>query len=239
MPKQIPSVTVSRLVAYLRELTNLEKQGVDYVTSELLGAAARVSAHQVRKDLVHVRQHQRQGRGGGEAGNGRDTDNTAGTRGRGYTVQILRRELNSILGLTRPWNVAIVGMGNLGKAIAAYPYFQQSNFVLRCGFDIVPGKLDPAGFELPIFHVSEMPERAREFNLDIALLTVPAENAKAAAEDVQRANIAGILNFAPAAVSLDPPGHVESVDFVAGLKRLAYYLNPEPAAEPEPVRADD
>src|SRR5690606_34639158 len=121
MPKQIPSVTISRLVGYLRVLTSLEQSGVDYVTSEELGAAARVSAHQVRKDLVHAE--------------------ASGTRGRGYTVAILRRELSSLLGLTRDWNVAIVGMGRLGQALVDYPYFNNYNFRLCCGFDVDPQKV--------------------------------------------------------------------------------------------------
>jgi len=237
MAKQIPSVTVSRLVAYLRVLTALEENGVDYVTSEELGAAARVSAHQVRKDLVHVRENQRQGRNGGASDRGHD--HASGTRGRGYTVPILRRELSSILGLTRPWNVSIVGMGHLGKAIARYPYFESSNFALRCGFDVDPRKVDPTNELLPVYPMAEMPERARQLELDIALLTVPGEAAEDAARAIERAKIPGILNFAPTAIAVAPPGHVESVDFVAGLKRLAYYLNPEPAAEAEALTADD
>lgn len=208
MAKLIPSVTVSRLGAYLRALTAMEAK-VDYVTSEELGAATNVSAHQVRKDLVHAE--------------------ASGTRGRGYTVAILRRELSSILGLTRKWNVAIVGMGRLGQALADTPYFRDYNFQLRCGFDVDPAKVGHEFGGLPTYAVSQLAERVPEFELDLAVLTVPVAVAQPVADAVTAAGIRGILNFTPKALSVPDGVRVEPIDFVAGLKRLAYYLQPEPA----------
>jgi redox-sensing transcriptional repressor len=207
MPKQIPSVTISRLVGYLRVLTNLEQSGVDYVTSEELGAAARVSAHQVRKDLVHAE--------------------ASGTRGRGYTVAILRRELSSLLGLTRHWNVAIVGMGRLGQALVDYPYFQNYNFRLRCGFDTDPAKAGKQIGELPVYDLARLSEQVAEQKLDIAFLTVPVAAAQGAADALVAAGIRGILNFTPTVLQVPPSVRVGPIDFVAGLKRLAYYLQPQ------------
>lgn len=207
MPKQIPSVTISRLVGYLRVLTNLEKSGVDYVTSEELGAAARVSAHQVRKDLVHAE--------------------ASGTRGRGYTVAILRRELSSLLGLTRHWNVAIVGMGRLGQALVDYPYFQNYNFRLSCGFDTDPKKVGERFGELQVYGMDELPQRVAELQLDIAFLTVPVGVAQPAADALVAAGIRGVLNFTPTVLQVPKDVRVEPIDFVAGLKRLAYYLQPQ------------
>lgn len=207
MPKQIPSVTISRLVGYLRVLTNLEKSGVDYVTSEELGAAARVSAHQVRKDLVHAE--------------------ASGTRGRGYTVAILRRELSSLLGLTRHWNVAIVGMGRLGQALVDYPYFQNYNFRLSCGFDTDPKKVGERFGELQVYGMDELPQRVTELQLDIAFLTVPVGVAQPAADALVAAGIRGVLNFTPTVLQVPKDVRVEPIDFVAGLKRLAYYLQPQ------------
>ena len=207
MPKQIPSVTISRLVGYLRVLTNLEKSGVDYVTSEELGAAARVSAHQVRKDLVHAE--------------------ASGTRGRGYTVAILRRELSSLLGLTRHWNVAIVGMGRLGQALVDYPYFKNYNFRLSCGFDTDPKKVGERFGELQVYGMDELPQRVAELQLDIAFLTVPVGVAQPAADALVAAGIRGVLNFTPTVLQVPKDVRVEPIDFVAGLKRLAYYLQPQ------------
>lgn len=206
MPKQIPSVTISRLVGYLRVLTNLEQSGVDYVTSEELGAAARVSAHQVRKDLVHAE--------------------ASGTRGRGYTVAILRRELSSLLGLTRDWNVAIIGMGRLGQALVDYPYFNNYNFRLSCGFDTDPAKVGQRFGDLQVYGMNELEQRVPELQLDIAFLTVPVGVAQDAAEALVQAGIRGILNFTPTVLQVPEEVRVEPIDFVAGLKRLAYYLHP-------------
>lgn len=206
MPRQIPSVTISRLVGYLRVLTNLEQSGVDYVTSEELGAAARVSAHQVRKDLVHAE--------------------ASGTRGRGYTVAILRRELSSLLGLTRDWNVAIVGMGRLGQALVDYPYFNNYNFRLSCGFDTDPAKVGQRFGDLQVYGMNELEKRVTELQLDIAFLTVPVGVAQSAADALVQAGIRGILNFTPTVLQVPEDVRVEPIDFVAGLKRLAYYLQP-------------
>lgn len=206
MPRQIPSVTISRLVGYLRVLTNLEQSGVDYVTSEELGAAARVSAHQVRKDLVHAE--------------------ASGTRGRGYTVAILRRELSSLLGLTRDWNVAIIGMGRLGQALVDYPYFNNYNFRLSCGFDTDPAKVGQRFGDLQVYGMNELEQRVPELQLDIAFLTVPVGVAQDAAEALVQAGIRGILNFTPTVLQVPEEVRVEPIDFVAGLKRLAYYLQP-------------
>ncbi len=207
MNKDLPSVTVSRLVGYLRVLTDLEGEGVVYATSERLGGAAQVSAHQVRKDLLLARV-------------------TSGTRGRGYTVAILRRELSGTLGLTRRWRVAIVGMGRLGQAIADYPHYKGFNFELVCAFDRDPHKVGKVIGGLPVHALEELTPRTTELALDIAFLTVPVSSAQAATDLIVAAGIRGVLNFVPTAISVPENVRVEPVDFLAGLKRLAFYLQP-------------
>jgi len=215
MHKDLPSVTVSRLVAYLRVLTDMEAEGVIYATSERLGNAAHVSAHQVRKDLLLAKV-------------------TSGTRGRGYTVAILRRELSGTLGLTRSWRVAIVGMGRLGQALADYPHFSGFNFDLVCAFDRDPDKVGSRIGELPVYGMDELSGRVKELALDIVFLTVPVGSAKAATEMIVEAGVRGVLNFVPTVLSVPDSVRVESVDFLAGLKRLAFYLQPhaDPVAVP-------
>lgn len=207
MYRDLPSVTVSRLVAYLRVLTDMEAEGVLYATSERLGGTAQVSAHQVRKDLLLARV-------------------TSGTRGRGYTVAILRRELSSTLGLTRYWRVAIVGMGRLGQALADYPQFGEYNFQLVCGFDRDPGKAGRTIGELPVYGMDELAHMRAELRIDIVFLTVPEASAQAATDLVVAAGVRGILNFVPTVISVPGTVRVEAVDFLAGLKRLAFYLQP-------------
>lgn len=204
MSKLIPSVTISRLVSYLRVLVDLEQRRTDYVTSEEIGEASRTSAHQVRKDLVYA--------------------GASGTRGRGYTVAILRREIQRLLGLTSVRRVAIVGMGRLGQALVDYPYFQSGNFELLCGFDADPAKVGELKGGFPVYAMRELTQRVEELSLDIAFLTVPVGAAQAVAEELVGAGIKGLLNFAPTVLKLPEHVKVEPVDFVAGLKRLAYYL---------------
>lgn len=215
MHKDLPSVTVSRLVGYLRALADLEAEGVIYATSERLGSAALVSAHQVRKDLLLARV-------------------TSGTRGRGYTVAILRRELSATLGLTRSWRVAIVGMGRLGQALADYPHFSGFNFQLVCGFDRDPAKVGRSIGELPVHGMEELAKKTSELALDIAFLTVPVPSAQGAADLIVAAGMRGILNFVPTVISVPERVKVETVDFLAGLKRLAFYLQPHDELAPAP-----
>lgn len=208
----IPTATVSRLVAYLRILTQLDEAEVTKTSSEHLAAEAHVSAFQVRKDLAYFGRF--------------------GTRGTGYTVQSLQQNLKQILGLTRPWNVAIVGMGRLGEALAVYPNLAQYDFRLRAAFDVAPDKVGRPVGEIVVRHMDELASVAHDEELDIGLLTVPSEVAQAAAEALGSAGVRGILNFAPTVIDPPPGTHVEPIDFLAGLKRLSYYIHaPEPVPE--------
>lgn len=204
----IPTATISRLVTYLRILSGLEAQGVKKTSSDHLADEAQVSAFQVRKDLAYFGRF--------------------GTRGAGYTVPTLQRELRRILGLTRPWNVAIVGMGRLGQALAHYPNFDTYAFVLKGFFDLDANKIGQEIAGLEILHPDELPRMVREKGIDIGCLTVPQEAAQDAADALVQAGIKGILNFAPTVINVPREVHVEPVDFLAGMKRLSFYIqNPQ------------
>ena len=204
----VPTATVSRLVTYLRILAKLEAQGIKKTSSEHLADEAQVSAFQVRKDLAYFGRF--------------------GTRGAGYTVPTLRRELRRILGLTRPWSAAIVGVGRLGEAILNYPNFGDYDFSVKGVFDIDPNKVGQEIAGVKINHVDELPKVVREKGIDIGLITVPQTAAQDAADALVRAGVRGILNFAPTILEVPKEVHIEPVDFMAGLKRLSFYiLNPQ------------
>lgn len=209
--RNIPTATVSRLVTYLRILTDLEDDDVKRTSSDVLANEAQVSAFQVRKDLAYFGRF--------------------GTRGAGYSVPTLRRELRRILGLTRPWNVAIMGMGRLGQALADYPNFDEYDFLLKASFDSDPAKVGRHVGGVDVYAIDELDRRVAEAAIDIAFLTVPAQAAQDAADRLVAAGIRGILNFAPTVISVPAGVFVEPVDFVAGLKRLAFYLQGPPAKE--------
>jgi redox-sensing transcriptional repressor len=201
----IPSATVGRLVTYLRILTDLESAGVRSTSSDDLAASAHVSAFQVRKDLAYFGRF--------------------GTRGAGYTVATLRRELRRILGLTRPWHVAIVGMGRLGQALADYPNFDRKEFLLEAAFDLDPAVVGRGFGALTVEPVAELGRVVAERGIDLAFLTVPGGAAQAAADALVAAGVRGILNFAPTVVVAPEHVRVERVDLSAGLQRLTYYLH--------------
>ena len=204
----VPTATVSRLVTYLRILARLEAQGIKKTSSEHLADEAQVSAFQVRKDLAYFGRF--------------------GTRGAGYTVPTLRRELRRILGLTRPWSAAIVGFGRLGEAILNYPNLGDYDFAIKGVFDIDPNKIGLEHAGLRVSHSDDLAGVVREKGIDIGLITVPQSAAQEAADALVRAGVRGILNFAPTILEVPKEVHVEPVDFMAGLKRLSFYiLNPQ------------
>lgn len=204
----VPSATVSRLVTYLRILSQLESQGIKKTSSEHLADEAQVSAFQVRKDLAYFGRF--------------------GTRGAGYTVPTLRRELRRILGLTRPWSAAIVGVGRLGEAVLDYPNFGDYEFVIKGAFDVSPKKVGLTLSGIKISPMDDIAQVVREKGIDIGLIAVPQQGAQDAADALVRAGIKGILNFAPTILEVPQEIHVENVDFMASLKRLSFYiLNPQ------------
>jgi redox-sensing transcriptional repressor len=203
---KVPSAAISRLITYLRILEELEAEGIHRTSSEQLAEEAQVTAFQVRKDLSYFGSY--------------------GTRGVGYTVPVLKRELRHILGLNRRWGLAIVGMGRLGSALADYPGFGET-FELRGFFDVDPEKIGKPVGRGVIEPMEALPQRVPG-RIEIALLTVPREAAQEAADQLVRAGIKGILNFAPVVLEVPKEVAVENVDFLAGLTRLAFFiLNPK------------
>ncbi|RDI96204.1 redox-sensing transcriptional repressor Rex [Meiothermus sp. QL-1] len=203
---RVPSAAISRLVTYLRILEELEARGIHRTSSEQLAEEAQVTAFQVRKDLSYFGSY--------------------GTRGVGYTVQVLRRELRQILGLNRRWGLCIVGMGRLGQAIADYPGFSEI-FELRGLFDHDPAKWGLHFHGLAVEGMEHLPRAIHERRIEFGLLAVPAEAAQAVANRLVESGIKGILNFAPVVLEVPKEVAVENVDFLAGLSRLAFFaLNP-------------
>jgi redox-sensing transcriptional repressor len=201
----IPAATVGRLVTYLRVLADLIDERVEKTSSEELARLAHVTAFQVRKDLAYC---------------GR-----LGTRGSGYQVGPLEREVRRVLGLTRVWGVGIMGMGRLGQALADYPSFGDHGLALRTAYDADPAKVGLEAGRLRVEGLDALPESVRREDVEIAILAVPAAAAQDAADALVAAGVRGILNFAPAAIDVPATVSVESVDFHAALKRLIYRVS--------------
>ncbi len=218
--RDIPAATVSRLPVYLRALHDAASQGVNGVSSEELAAAAGVRPTQLRKDLSHLGSH--------------------GVRGVGYDVGRLTAELTSALGLNRTWPVAIVGMGNLGRALAAYSGFATEGFDVAALLDHDPAIV---GERVGDLVVSAMPDAAGlaelvgRLGIAIGVIATPPGSAQAVADALVGAGVEAVLNFAPVALTLPSHISVRGVDLATELHVLAFLRQHDPHAGNDVGRA--
>jgi redox-sensing transcriptional repressor len=201
----ISKATIDRLPLYFRTLRQIQQEGTEIISSEELGRRIGVTPEQIRKDLASF----------GEFGK----------KGVGYFVRELIRNIGEILGLHRNWNIAIVGVGHLGWALANYRNFSSLGFNLAAVFDVDPAKIGQVIGGVEIFSFDRLEEVTREKNIHIGVITVPATNAQDVADKLVAAGVRGIWNFAP--VKLDVPDNVRLVseDLSVGLSSISYYLS--------------
>ena len=203
---KVPIATVNRLSVYMRALQELAEEDVDVVSSERLAKQCGVNPAQIRKDLAYF----------GEFG----------VRGVGYHVGDLVNEIKEILDLNRTWNLAMVGIGNLGSALIRHGNFVKHGYIFKAAFDMDPqkvGKRLPNG--LIINHLDDMEEIVKERDIRIGVIAVPAGAAQSIANQMILAGINGILNFAPVQIRVPECCHVENVDFTIKLDAIAYHLS--------------
>ena len=201
---KIPVTTVNRLSLYLRVFSQIEAAGKVTVSSRELAELSGINPAQVRKDLAYFGQF--------------------GRRGVGYAVAELKKQIRSILGLDRDWNVAILGVGHLGTALLMYRGLASLNFNVVAAFDSDPDKV---GWELEgvrIDDIADLQKVAREKKVEIGVLAVPGAAAQEVAEALVRAKVPAILNFAPAQLQVGPGTLVRQVDFASELEALTYQL---------------
>jgi redox-sensing transcriptional repressor len=201
--RQIPPASVARLTIYLRALNSLLGEGIERVSSEELADAAGVNSPMLRKDLSYLGSY--------------------GTRGVGYEVQYLNRQISLALGLTLDWRVAIVGVGNLGRALAGYSGFVSRGFEIVALFDadqLVVGS--EVGY-LRVSAVDDLEAVLDRTRTNMAVLAVPGAVAQELCDRLVAAGISSILSFAP--VVLQVPSHVQlrKVDMSTELEILAYH----------------
>jgi redox-sensing transcriptional repressor len=202
---KVPEATIKRLSIYMRVLKDLERKGVEVISSAELADICGVNAAQIRKDLTYF----------GEFG----------IRGVGYYVKELHFDIRKVLGLNQRRNVALIGVGNLGRALASYRNFAEHGYNFVAAFDVDPSKIGealPSG--VPVFALSELPRVAKENDIEIAIITTPAEAAQAAADRVVAADIKGILNFAPVQIQVADDVKVKKVDLTTEFDNLVYHL---------------
>ena len=201
--RRIPEATVARLPVYLRTLAEMRDSQVATVSSERLAEMAGVNAAKVRKDLSYL--------------------GTYGTRGVGYDVEYLLFQMSRELGLTHDWPVAIVGMGNLGAALANYGGFGDRGFPVAALVDADRDKVGTFVAGHAIHHLDELPDLVVERAIAIGIVATPASVAQDVADRLVDAGVASILNFAPAVISVEPPALLRKVDLALELQILSFY----------------
>jgi redox-sensing transcriptional repressor len=207
MPSRaIPEATVGRLPVYLRALLDLAESSrpETKVSSEELARLAGVNAAKVRKDLSYLGSY--------------------GTRGVGYDIEYLLYQITRELGLTQDWPTAIIGVGNLGRALASYKGFSERGFRIAALFDVddrLTGKRE-GGIE--IRHLDDLKEVVNDEDICIGIIATPPAAAQEVAERLVDAGVKSILNFAPAVVSVAPDVNVRKVDLSIELQILSFHM---------------
>ncbi|MGA8208998.1 MAG: redox-sensing transcriptional repressor Rex [Nocardioidaceae bacterium] len=199
----IPEATVARLPVYLRALTGLSDGGTAVCSSEELAGAAGVNSAKLRKDLSHLGSY--------------------GTRGVGYDVEYLRYQIAREIGLTQDWPVVIVGIGNLGHALANYSGFSSRGFRIVALLDADPARLGTDVGGLGVRPVDEIEALVEEHHVAIGVIATPASAAQSVCDRLVTAGVRSILNFAPTVLSVPAGVDVRKVDLSIELQILAYH----------------
>ncbi len=202
--KVIPDIIVSRLPIYLRALRHMQEQGQQTTNSQELGEQVGISAAQIRKDLSQF----------GEFGK----------QGTGYRIAFLIDKLREILHVRNVWDVAIVGAGDMGHALARYQGFINRGFHVTMVFDNDPAKIGQVIGSLTVLDANKMVETIREAGIQIAMLTVPAAAAQGVADKLVEAGVKAILNYAPISLNVPEGVRLQYLDPSIGLQRMTYYL---------------
>lgn len=201
---KIPDIIIGRLPIYLRALQRMAEKGAQTTSSQELGERIGISAAQIRKDISQF----------GEFGK----------QGTGYNIPFLIEKLRGILKVDRVWDVAIVGMGDMGHALARYQGFINRGFRVAMVFDNDPKKIGQKVGDFVIEDAARMSERLRAAGIQIAMLTVPASAAQEVTDRLVQAGVRAILNYAPISINVPPGVYVQYLDPAVGLQRMTYYL---------------
>ena len=204
-PEKIPDIIIGRLPVYLRALQRLSEKGILNTSSQELGELIGISAAQIRKDISQF----------GEFGK----------QGTGYSIPFLIERLRDILKVDRVWEVVIVGMGDMGHALARYNGFANRGFNVSMVFDNDPQKIGQkvGGFE--ILDAGLLSEKIKQNKIKVAMLTVPAPAAQEVADQLVKAGVKAVLNYAPISLNVPNGVWVQYIDPVTHLQRMTYYLD--------------
>jgi redox-sensing transcriptional repressor len=203
--KQIPDIVVGRLPQYLRSLQRMAREGRTLTSSQELGERLGISAAQIRKDLSQF----------GEFGK----------QGTGYQIAYLIEQLQEILNVDHEWEIAVVGAGDIGNAVARYKGFSNRGFRVCMIFDINPEKIGSQIGEFVVLDYANLVEAIQSARIKIAMITVPANRAQEVADRLVEAGIKAILNYAPISINVPEGVRLQYIDPSIHLQRMTYYIN--------------
>lgn len=201
---RIPDIIIGRLPVYLRALQRMAEKGMQTTSSQELGEFVGISAAQIRKDISQF----------GEFGK----------QGTGYSIPFLLEKLRSILKVDKIWDVALVGAGDMGHALARYQGFLNRGFQIVMVFDNDPAKIGQMAGNFKVESTDVMVERIRAAGIKVAMMTVPALAAQETADQLVKAGVKAILNYAPISINVPPDVKVQYIDPATHLQRMTYYL---------------
>jgi redox-sensing transcriptional repressor len=217
----VPEATVARLPLYLRALTALAELGLTTISSDELAAASGVNSAKLRKDLSYLGSY--------------------GTRGVGYEVDYLRHQISREIGLTQDWPVVIVGIGNLGHALANYAGFTSRGFRIAALVDADPARVGEEVAGLTVAHADELERIVTDHGIAIGVIATPGRAAQGVCDRLVAADVTSVLNFAPIVLHVPDGVDLRKVDLSIELQILAYHeqrkngaalaLTPEQAVE--------
>jgi redox-sensing transcriptional repressor len=202
-PRAIPEASIARLPLYLRALLDMAERGMHTVSSQALAAVSGVNSAKIRKDLSYLGSY--------------------GTRGVGYDVEYLIHQISRELGLTQDWAVAIVGMGNLGMALANYSGFAERGFRIAALIDSDPAMMGKVVSGVEVTHFEDVERTVKEEEISIAILAVPAAVAQEVCDRLCSAGITSVLNFAPVVLQVPAGVSLRKVDLSIELQILSFY----------------
>jgi redox-sensing transcriptional repressor len=202
--KHLPHKTIERLSQYRRALLICLDSGKTHIYSHEIARIQHITAVQVRRDLMLI--------------------GYTGTLRKGYNVKELIDLIGQIIDATEGINVAIVGMGNLGRALINYFTGKRSHLSIVAGFDINPDKIGNTMSGVPCFGIDEMESVIKRLDIRIGIMTVPGDFAVEVADKLVRAGVKGILNYTPKPVNVPKDVYLEEYDMITSLEKVAFYV---------------
>lgn len=205
--KRISESTIHRLSLYFRSLGILEKEGYVTVSSKDLAQREKLTPAQVRKDLSFFGQF--------------------GTRGLGYPVVELRQQIAEILGINRKWNVALIGIGNVGSALVSFKEFIRQGFIIKLIFDNDQRKIGSFNKGIEVHDVTNLRQMLNKHNIELVIIAVPASVAQRIVDEVVDAGVKALLSFAPTNLRVPSNVTMRTVNMAIEMEHLSFHLTNE------------